>query len=69
MGLRAFVGYAGWSRGQLEGEIGQKAWLVLPPARELVEMREPENAWQRVMRSSGPLMKLLAEAPDDPEKN
>ena len=54
-GLRAFVGYAGWSRGQLEGE--------------LVEMREPENAWQRVMRSSGPLMKLLAEAPDDPEKN
>ena len=68
-GLRAFVGYAGWSRGQLEGEIGQKAWLVLPPARELVEMREPENAWQRVMRASGPLMKLLAEAPDDPEKN
>ena len=63
------MGYAGWSKGQLEGEIGQKAWLVLPPARELVEMKEPENAWRHIMRSSGPLMKLLAEAPDDPEMN
>ena len=68
-GLRAFVGYAGWSQGQLEGEISQKAWLVLPPARELIEMKEPEGAWRRIMRNSGPLMKLLAEAPDDPEKN
>ena len=41
---RILVGYAGWSRGQLEGEIDQKAWLVLPPARELIEMNEPENA-------------------------
>ena len=68
-GLRAFVGYAGWSQGQLEGEIDQKAWLVLPPARELIEMKEPDNAWRRIMRSSGPLLKLLAEAPDDPEMN
>ncbi|HEY5706803.1 MAG TPA: YqgE/AlgH family protein [Terrimicrobiaceae bacterium] len=69
LGLRAFVGYAGWSRGQLEGEISQKAWLVVPPARELIEMKDPENTWRRIMRSSGPLMKLLAEAPDDPEMN
>jgi putative transcriptional regulator len=68
-GLRAFVGYAGWSQGQLEGEIEQKAWLVLPPARELIEMKDPDNAWRGIMRSSGPLMKLLAEAPDDPEMN
>ena len=65
-GLRAFVGYAGWSKGQLEGEIGQKAWIVLPPARELIEMQEAENTWRHVIRNSGPLMKLLAEAPDDP---
>jgi hypothetical protein len=32
-------------------------------------MKEPENAWRRIMRNSGPLMKLLAEAPDDPEMN
>lgn len=68
-GLRAFVGYAGWSRGQLESEIAQKAWLVLTPTRALIEMTEPENAWREIMKSSGPLMRLLAEAPDDPELN
>ncbi len=68
-GLRGFVGYAGWSEGQLENEIAQKAWLVLPPARELIEPTNPEAAWRDIMRSSGPVMKLLAEAPDDPELN
>ena len=68
-GLRAFIGYAGWSRGQLEGEIAQKAWLVLPPAREIVEMEDPEAEWRRIMHTSGPLLKLLAEAPDSPELN
>lgn len=68
-GLRGFVGYAGWSQGQLESEIAQKAWLVLQPARDLVEMANPETAWRDIMRSSGPVMKLLAEAPDDPELN
>jgi putative transcriptional regulator len=26
--VRAFVGYAGWSKGQLETELAQHAWLV-----------------------------------------
>lgn len=68
-GLRAFVGYAGWSQGQLEHEIAQKAWLVLQPAREIIEMGNPETAWRNIMRNSGPMMKMLAEAPDDPELN
>ncbi len=68
-GLRAFVGYAGWSKGQLEGEIAQKAWIVLSPTQELIEMPEPENAWRNIMRKSGPLLRLLSEAPDDPELN
>lgn len=68
-GLRAFVGYAGWSEGQLENEIAQKAWLVLSPNQTLVEMEDPENAWREIMRHSGPLLRLLAEAPDDPERN
>jgi putative transcriptional regulator len=68
-GLRAFVGYAGWSQGQLEGEIAQKAWIVLSPTRELIEMTEPEDAWKLIMRHSAPHLRLLAEAPDDPELN
>ncbi len=68
-GLRGFLGYAGWSRGQLESEIAQNAWIVRPPSREFIEREDPENAWREIMRNSGPMMKLLAEAPDDPELN
>lgn len=68
-GLRAFAGYAGWSRGQLEREIAENAWALIPPTRELIEMEDPQGAWKSIMRQSGPMMHLLAEAPDDPQKN
>src|SRR6202521_1228455 len=31
--VRAFLGYAGWSAGQLEAEMQQKAWIVQKPNR------------------------------------
>lgn len=68
-GLRAFLGYAGWSRGQLEGEIAEKAWLVLPPSRPLIEMPNPDSAWRDLMRQLGPIYRLLADMPDDPSLN
>jgi len=68
-GLRAFVGYAGWSRGQLESEIAQKSWFVLPPSRGLIEMPNPDTAWRDLLRGMDPMLKLLADAPDDPSLN
>jgi putative transcriptional regulator len=68
-GLRVFLGYAGWSSGQLENEIAQKAWIVVPPTKSLIEMAKPDEAWHDIMRESGPLIRLLAEAPDHPEWN
>ena len=68
-GLRAFAGYAGWSRGQLENEIAEDSWIVIPPTRDLIMMPDTDSAWRDLMRRSGPMMHLLAEAPDNPEKN
>ena len=68
-GLRVFLGYAGWTQGQLEAEIAQKAWLIVPPTRALIEMADPDEAWKEIMRHSGPVLRLLAEAPDHPELN
>jgi len=68
-GLRVFAGYSGWSPGQLENELSQNTWLVVAPTRDLIEMKNPESAWKTIMRSAGPLLHLLSEAPDDPARN
>jgi putative transcriptional regulator len=67
--LRAFVGYAGWTGGQLEFELGQSAWLVLPATEEIFEDEGGDIGWLEVMKKLGPAYYLLASAPDDPSLN
>jgi putative transcriptional regulator len=65
----AFVGYAGWTAGQLEAELEQKAWLVRKPSRSLVKLDRLPQLWFDIMRGLGPWYKMLAAAPDDPSLN
>ncbi len=67
--LRAFVGYAGWSEGQLEQELAQRAWMVKRPERDSLEPRRSATLWRDLMASFGPLFRIVAEAPEDPSKN
>jgi len=67
--LRAFVGYAGWSKGQLESEIAQQAWMVIGPSPELVSADATPDTWRDYIGSLGPIYRLLAMAPDDPSLN
>ena len=69
VGLRAFVGYAGWSVGQLEGELEQKAWVLIKPEQASVAPSPDQHLWRTVINSLGPDYKLLAAAPDDPSLN
>lgn len=68
-GFRAFTGYAGWSAGQLEAEIGEKSWLILPPSAPLLSTvnttEEGIARWRSIMKEIDPWYRLLAEAPDD----
>jgi putative transcriptional regulator len=43
--FRLFVGYAGWSVGQLEDEIEEGAWDVVPAGWEVVFSPEPAKLW------------------------
>ncbi|MFL6583842.1 MAG: YqgE/AlgH family protein [Chthoniobacterales bacterium] len=67
--IRAFVGYAGWSAGQLESEIKQKAWIAHPPTRDALKPEHLPKLWFDIMRRLGPWYKMLAAAPDDPSLN
>jgi len=43
------LGYAGWSPGQLEGEIKAGAWVVVPADEALVFDEQYEKKWERAM--------------------
>jgi putative transcriptional regulator len=67
--IRAFVGYAGWSAGQLEAEMKEKAWILQKPTRSALAPARLPKLWFEIMRGLGPWYKMLAAAPDDPSLN
>src|SRR5437588_7183886 len=67
--IRAFVGYAGWSAGQLEAEMQQKAWILQKPTGAALALARLPKLWFEIMRGLGPWYKMLAAASDDPSLN
>ena len=67
--LRVYAGYAGWSPGQLEAEIDEGAWFVLPAEPGDVFAAEPEQLWRDVLRRQEGDLAFLATYPDDPSLN
>jgi putative transcriptional regulator len=65
--------YAGWGPGQLEGEIGEGSWAILPARLKHVFWRGRESLWDAVhkeIRSSQFLRLLKIEgAPEDTASN
>jgi putative transcriptional regulator len=65
--LRVFVGYAGWSAGQLDGELEEEAWIVdeIHPDDPFFE----GDLWSTVLKRKGGEYSLLARMPPDPSVN
>jgi putative transcriptional regulator len=68
-GLRIFAGYAGWSAGQLESEIGQGAWYVVDSEPRDAFTDRPERLWPDVLRRQRGRLAMVATYPDDPTLN
>jgi putative transcriptional regulator len=70
--VRLFVGYAGWSPGQLEAEIANGAWLLTPAANQHVFTIET-GLWESLTKQLGhaSLRQWLNPkiVPDDPTVN
>jgi putative transcriptional regulator len=67
--VRAFIGYAGWTKGQLEGELAQKAWMLTRPDMEVLEIDKRPTLWRDLTSCLGQWFRLVAESPDDPSAN
>ncbi|HEX2085710.1 MAG TPA: YqgE/AlgH family protein [Solirubrobacteraceae bacterium] len=66
---RAFLGFAGWGGGQLDGELERDDWIVADFAPEDAFTDDPEHLWSRVLDRKGGSYALLATMPPDPSVN
>lgn len=66
--LSAFVGYAGWSPGQLENELRMNAWVVCPFDALCVDF-EGVELWKKLLERHRPDLRLEADSPDNPGLN
>jgi putative transcriptional regulator len=67
--LRIFAGYAGWGAGQLEDEIAEGAWYVVPAESGDAFLDDPSGLWARVLRRQGGQLAMLATMPAEPTLN
>ena len=67
--LRVFAGYAGWGAGQLEAELDEPSWLVVPAEPDDAFVSDPDELWRRAIERKGVRFSLLAAMPYDPTLN
>jgi putative transcriptional regulator len=63
--VKCFAGYAGWSAGQLEGELARKSWVVHPATIDQIFSDQPQSLWKTILQEKGWQYRLIAEGPDD----
>ncbi len=68
--IRFFIGYSGWTKGQLEEELKEKSWIVLNnvPASVILNT-ENEALWKDLMERLGGKFKLMSRFPINPSDN
>lgn len=67
--LRLFAGYSGWGPGQLEAEMTQQSWVILPASADLVFDPHPSQGWKAALRKKGGVYWVAAETGYKPSLN
>jgi len=66
--IRFFLGYSGWTAGQLESELEQNSWVITEIKPKQV-MTPPTNVWKKTLSQLGDKYKIWAEFPENPGLN
>jgi len=68
-GLRIYAGYAGWGSGQLDAEIAEGSWHVVPAQPGDLFSERPDRLWRDILRRQPPPLSMLATLPEDSSLN
>lgn len=67
--IRFFIGYSGWSQGQLAQEMKSESWLTVKATRKLVFQTNAEETWKESLNHLGGDYKMMINFPIDPQLN
>ena len=67
--VRFFIGYSGWSNGQLSNELKEKTWLTVASTRELIFHQQPDNIRKDSLKHLGGDYEMMINFPIDPQLN
>ena len=63
--IRFFVGYSGWSEGQLSDEMNYGSWVVANMDPNYLFNSDPSELWSKVMYNQGNAFTVLSQVPED----
>jgi putative transcriptional regulator len=67
--IRFFVGYAGWSPGQLIEELDSGSWITSEMHANYLFKSKATRLWNQVMHHKGDVFSVLAQLPEQPNLN
>ena len=67
--IRFFIGYSGWTEGQLDYELQEESWVTATSTRKLIFETTPENVWKDSLEHLGGDYKMMINFPLDPQLN
>lgn len=67
--IRFFIGYSGWTGGQLDSELKEKSWLITPALQQLVFPSSTDEVWKNSLRNMGGDYEMMINFPVDPQLN
>ncbi|MEZ4988719.1 MAG: YqgE/AlgH family protein [Saprospiraceae bacterium] len=63
--IRFFIGYSGWSEGQLMEEMNFGSWLLADMDANYLFKTKPEQLWQSILQHKGRNFSVIAQMPED----
>lgn len=67
--IKFFLGYSGWSPGQLSGELEEHSWIITPAKSKYVFELSDAELWKEVLKDLGGEYSQIINYPEDPNLN
>ncbi len=62
--IRFFVGYSGWSGGQLQEEMATGSWVTAPMDANYLFKTKPAQLWSKAMYNKGDVYEIISDMPE-----